>query len=97
MGAGKLKEAKETDTKLIFASVVSCFVIGTIMEIVAPLFPQLYNTTGEVKELATFFIIFSAFMMPFNAFLHSAYFTLRSGGKTLITFFLYGLFPFRLP
>ena len=26
-------------------------------------------------------------MMPFNAFLHSAYFTLRSGGKTLITFF----------
>ena len=87
LGAGKLKEAKETDTKLIFASVVSCFVIGTIMAIVAPLFPQLYNTTGEVKELATFFIIFSAFMMPFNAFLHSAYFTLRSGGKTLITFF----------
>ena len=42
---------------------------------------------NEVKELATFFIIFSAFMMPFNAFLHSAYFTLRSGGKTLITFF----------
>ena len=62
LGAGKLKEAKETDT-------------------------QLYNTTDEVKELATFFIIFSAFMMPFNAFLHSAYFTLRSGGKTLITFF----------
>ena len=87
LGAGKLKEAKETDTKLIFASVASCFVIGTIMAIVAPLFPQLYNTTDEVKELATFFIIFSAFMMPFNAFLHSAYFTLRSGGKTLITFF----------
>ena len=62
-------------------------VIGTIMAIVAPLFPHLYNTTDEVKELATFFIIFSAFMMPFNAFLHSAYFTLRSGGKTLITFF----------
>ena len=87
LGAGKLKEAKETDTKLIFASVASCFIIGTIMAIVAPLFPQLYNTTDEVKELATFFIIFSAFMMPFNAFLHSTYFTLRSGGKTLITFF----------
>ena len=28
LGAGKLKEAKETDTKLIFASVASCFVIG---------------------------------------------------------------------
>lgn len=87
LGAGKLEEARETDTKLIFASVVSCLVIGTIMAIVAPLFPQLYNTTDEVKELAAFFIVFSAFMMPFNAFLHSAYFTLRSGGKTLITFF----------
>ena len=80
-------DEKCTDKSVIFASVASCFVIGTIMAIVAPLFPQLYNTTDEVKELATFFIIFSAFMMPFNAFLHSAYFTLRSGGKTLITFF----------
>ena len=87
LGAGKLEEAKETDTKLIFASVVSCLVLGTIMALAAPLFPELYNTTDEVKELATFFIIFSAIMMPFNAFLHSAYFTLRSGGKTLITFF----------
>lgn len=87
LGAGKLEEARETDTKLIFASVVSCLVLGTIMAIAAPLFPELYNTTDEVKELATFFIVFSAIMMPFNAFLHSAYFTLRSGGKTLITFF----------
>lgn len=87
LGAGKLDEARETDTKLIFASVASCLVIGIIMAIVAPLFPQLYNTTDEVKDLAAFFIAFSAFMMPFNAFLHSAYFTLRSGGKTMITFF----------
>lgn len=87
LGAGKLEEARETDTKLIFASVVSCLVLGTIMALAAPLFPELYNTTDEVKELATFFIVFSAIMMPFNAFLHSAYFTLRSGGKTLITFF----------
>ena len=87
LGAGKLDEARETDTKLIFASVASCLVIGIIMAIVAPLFPQLYNTTDEVKDLAAFFIVFSAFMMPFNAFLHSAYFTLRSGGKTMITFF----------
>lgn len=87
LGAGKLEEARETDTKLIFASVVSCLVLGTIMAVAAPLFPELYNTTDEVKELATFFIVFSAIMMPFNAFLHSAYFTLRSGGKTLITFF----------
>lgn len=86
LGAGKLDEAKDTDTKLIFASVASCLVFGLLMALIAPLFPKLYNTTAEVKELATFFIIVSALMMPFNAFLHSAYFTLRSGGKTFITF-----------
>lgn len=86
LGAGKLKEAKETDTKLIFASVASCVVLGALMALAAPLFPKLYNTTDEVKELAVFFIVVSAVMMPFNAFLHSAYFTLRSGGKTIVTF-----------
>ena len=86
LGAGKLEEARETDTKLIFTSVVSCLVLGSAMAFAAPLFPELYNTTDEVKELAVFFIIVSAVMMPFNAFLHCAYFTLRSGGKTLITF-----------
>ena len=30
--------------------------------------------------------------MPQNAFLHAAYFTLRSGGKTIITFFFDSVF-----
>ena len=28
----------------------------------------------------------TAFFMPQNAFLHATYFTLRSGGKTIVTF-----------
>ena len=32
------------------------------------------------------FIIIAALFMPQHAFLHAAYFTLRSGGKTVITF-----------
>ena len=32
-------------------------------------------------------ILISAAIMPFHAFTHATYFTLRSGGKTLITFF----------
>ena len=39
-----------------------------------------------VKEYAIHFIIIAAIFMPQNAFLHAAYFTLRSGGKTVITF-----------
>lgn len=30
--------------------------------------------------------------MPQNAFLHAAYFTLRSGGKTIVTFFFDSVF-----
>lgn len=86
LGAGKLEEARDTDRKLIFASVLSCLVFGSLMALAAPLFPRLYNTTQEVRELATFFIVVSAIMMPFNAFMHASYFTLRSGGKTGITF-----------
>lgn len=87
LGANKMEEAKREDTWLISFSVGSCFVVGAVLLCVAPIFPQLYNTTDEVKELAHRLINVVAIMMPINAFLHSTYFTLRSGGKTIITFF----------
>lgn len=86
LGAGKMEEAKDTDTKLIVFSVLSCLGIGTVQILLAPLFPMLYNTTAEVKELATWFLRVSALCMPLAAFMHATYFTLRSGGKTIVTF-----------
>lgn len=92
LGAGKMKEARDTDTKMIAFSVASCIVIGVIMVAIAPVFPKMYNTTDEVRGLAESFIIIAALFMPQNAFLHAAYFTLRSGGKTVITFFFDSVF-----
>ena len=86
LGANKMEEAKEKDTKLIFFSTASCFVIGSIMILLAPLFPAIYNTSDEVKVLATQFIRIMAICMPLCGFLHASYFTIRSGGKTIITF-----------
>ncbi|MGL4362944.1 MAG: MATE family efflux transporter [Cellulosilyticaceae bacterium] len=86
LGAGKMKEAEETAYKMITFSVLSCLVLGMSMFIVAPAFPAIYNTTIEVKELATRFIRISALCMPIFGFLHAAYFTIRSGGRTFITF-----------
>ncbi len=86
LGANKMKEAKETAVKLIFFSVVSCIFVGIILAILAPLFPAIYKTSDEVKYLATRFIMIVALCMPLNAFTHASYFTLRSGGKTIITF-----------
>ena len=57
-----------------------------LMALFAPLIPNLYNTQDEVRRLATSFLYVVAVMMPFNAFTNGSYFTLRSGGKTVITF-----------
>lgn len=86
LGAGKMEEARDTDAKLITFSVLSCVLIGGILMLLAPLFPRFYNTTEEVRSLATGFIFVGAGCMPIYAFMHATYFTLRSGGKTLITF-----------
>ena len=86
LGAGKMEEAKDTDRKLIAFSVASCVLIAAVVILLAPLFPELYKTEVEVKEYARNFIIIAALFMPQHAFLHAAYFTLRSGGKTVITF-----------
>lgn len=92
LGAGKMEQAKDTDRKLIFFSVMSCFVIGTIMFITAPLFPDIYKTEQLVKDYATDFLRIAAICMPLNAFTHASYFTLRSGGKTVITFLFDSVF-----
>lgn len=87
LGANRMDEAVDTDRKLIVFSVAVCFVVGGVMALVAPLFPQIYNTTDHVRSLAETFIIMCALCMPINALANACYFTLRSGGKTLITFF----------
>lgn len=92
LGAGKMEEARDTDTKLIAFSVLSCTGVALVMLLLAPFFPMLYNTENEVRRLAVHFIMATALFMPQNAFLHTSYFTLRSGGRTLITFLFDSVF-----
>ncbi|MCR5377038.1 MAG: MATE family efflux transporter [Lachnospiraceae bacterium] len=86
LGAGELEEAKDTDTKLLAFSVVSSAVLGAVLFVLAPLFPEFYDTSEEVKSLAVGFIRVGAACMPIFSFMHATYFTLRTGGKTFITF-----------
>ena len=86
LGAGKIDEAKDADNKMIFFSVACCAGISIIMIMLGRLFPSIYNTEASIKELARKFIIISALVMPLCSFSHCTYFTLRSGGKTGITF-----------
>ena len=56
------------------------------MAIFAPFIPEIYNTTENVKTIASQLLVVTAVMMPLHGFTHTCYFTLRSGGKTLVTF-----------
>ena len=75
LGAGKLEEAKDADNKMIVFSVFCCVIMAALMFVVGGFFPGIYNTSDEIKGLATQFIAVSAIIMPFCAFSHASYFT----------------------
>ncbi len=86
LGAGELERAVDEDRKLIAFAVALCAAVGVVMAFIAPALPRLYNTTDEVKALAVGLLRIDALLLPFIAFTNACYFTLRSGGKTIITF-----------
>ncbi len=92
LGAGRMQEAKDTDAKLIVFSLLSCLVLGSVLIVLAPLFPRLYNTTDAVRRLAASLLRVAAGCMPLAAFMHASYFTLRTGGKTIVTFLFDSVF-----
>lgn len=85
LGAGKLEEARETNSRMTAFSVFSCVVLGALLLCTAGLFPRLYNTTEEVRSLATSFLQIVAVCMPMFAYTNNNYFTLRSGGLVKLT------------
>lgn len=92
LGAGELEEAKDANTKMIAFSVFCCIIMALIMFACGGLFPRLYNVDGEIRSMAAHFISVQALWMPFAAYTNCAYFTLRSGGKTVVTFLLDSVF-----
>ena len=75
LGAGELKKAKDADNKMIVFSVFCCALVAGMMLVIGGFFPQIYNTSEQIKELATSFIAVSAIIMPFCSFSHASYFT----------------------
>ena len=86
LGAGQLEQAVEEDRRLIAFAVALCTAVGVVMALLAPAIPQVYNTTDTVKRLAEQLLFVIAVTMPVHGFNNACFFTLRSGGKTLITF-----------
>lgn len=86
LGAGETEQAKDSARKLIAFSVVVSLIVAVVYIIAAEFIPHIYNTEPEVKHLATRLMQITAIAMPLDAFANASYFTLRSGGKSGITF-----------
>ena len=87
LGSG-LSEAdiRDNNRKLIAASVVCGSSFGLLIILFSGVFPQIFNTTDSVRHLASILICINAAFIPFHAYTHATYFTLRSGGQTMVTF-----------
>ena len=86
LGAGEMQEARDVDRKLIVLTEIIHVLIGAAMILAAPLVPRLYNVTEEVRELTRQLLVIAGLSLPLHSFTHVTYFTIRSGGRTMITF-----------
>lgn len=85
LGAGYFDEAKDTAVKMRIFSVMVSIIVGAVYFVMAEYVPYVYDTTDEIRHLATNMMRICACAMPIDAYAHASYFTLRSGGKTFIT------------
>ena len=87
LGAGcSREEILDHNRKLLAAATVSGGIFGILMAAAAVPFPRIYNTTQTVQQLAAMLILMNSANLPFNSYTNAVYFTLRSGGQTLVTF-----------
>ena len=87
LGAGDFEKAKADVWRLMFFGVMGAIAMGLLLFLSAPLIPRAYSgVTEDVRHTATTLLRVTACAMPLYSFAHCSYFTLRSGGKTVITF-----------
>ncbi len=92
LGAGKYEKAKKDAFSLMWFTGGVCIGLTVILVALSGVFPRAYETTDEVRKYGQNFIIITALYFPVQGFLNSLYFTLRSGGKTVVTFLFDSVF-----
>ncbi len=86
LGSGDIEKAKDHAKKMRAFTVACGTVFGILMILISPFFPLLYNTTDLIRQMAAKLIIVFGVLMPVFSYTHASYFTIRSGGNTLVTF-----------
>ena len=86
LGAGHFDTVKKDAKRITFFTLGICVFMGALLFVVSGFFPEIYNTSDEIKQLAGNLIKVASICMPMYAYANASYFILRSGGKTIITF-----------
>ncbi len=97
LGQGDKQGARDTDDKLLFITVVSHIILGGMLILCAEIIPNWFNVSEEARSLAAQTLVIAGASLPIHAFLHATYFTIRSGGKTFITFLFDSVYTWCVP
>lgn len=97
LGASEYEKARKDSFSLMWFTGIVCLALTAALVGASGIFPSFYNTTDEIREYASVFIVITALFFPVQGFLNALYFTLRSGGKTLITFLFDSVFSWVIP
>ena len=97
LGKGNKEGAIDLNRKLLFFTVAVHVLMGAAMVITAKYIPMLYETEEEVRHIATNLLIVSGVTLPIHALVHGIYFAVRTGGKTIVTFFFDCVYTWVVP
>lgn len=97
LGKGNREQAIDLNNKLLFFNFAIHVFMGAILILTAKYIPLLYNVEPEVRTIATGLLIASGITLPMHALVHGIYFTVRSGGKTMVTFLFDSVYTWICP
>ena len=97
LGAGDKQGARDMDRKLVFLTVVVHIVMGTLLVLCSGMIPLLYNVEPAVRETTSRLLIIAGLALPIHSYVHVVYFSIRSGGKTGITFLFDCVYTWLVP
>lgn len=97
LGAGQYDKAKKNAFKLMKFAGILCVGLTVILVSISGVFPNLYDTTEQVRTYGQWFIVITALFFPVQGILNALYFTVRSGGKTVITFLFDSVYSWVIP
>lgn len=86
LGAGKIEEAKDIDRKMLTFSIMVSLVFTFILFNASPYLPLIYKTDTNVQNIACDLLRITSLFLPLTAMCNTCYYTLRAGGKTILTF-----------